>query len=79
VGVERRGNADVGVAEELLDDDEFDALLQEQGRGRVAEVVKPNRPQARVAKQGVEVPAEGGGFDRVPIWPRKDVSDALPD
>ncbi|NUK22717.1 hypothetical protein HRW08_08505 [Streptomyces lunaelactis] len=28
-------DADVGVAEEFLDDDELDALLQEQGRRRV--------------------------------------------
>lgn len=45
VGVDRRGHADVGVAEEFLDDDEFDALLQEQRRGRVPQVVKPDRPQ----------------------------------
>lgn len=28
VGVDGGGNADVGVAEEFLDDDEFDALFQ---------------------------------------------------
>jgi hypothetical protein len=39
VGVDAGGDADVGVAEEFLDDDEFDALFQEQSRGRVAEVV----------------------------------------
>jgi|UPI00055C0E3B hypothetical protein len=33
VGVHGRGHADVGVAQELLDDDELDALLQEEGRG----------------------------------------------
>jgi hypothetical protein len=44
VGVDGGGDADVGVAEEFLDDDEFDALLQEQGCRRVAEVVKPYRP-----------------------------------
>jgi hypothetical protein len=42
VCVDRRGDADVGVAEESLDDDEFDAPFQ--GRGRVAEVVEPVRP-----------------------------------
>ncbi len=30
---------DVGVAPQLLDDDEVNALLQERGGGRVAEVV----------------------------------------
>lgn len=33
VGVDAGGDADVGVAEEFLDDGEVDALLQEQGRG----------------------------------------------
>src|SRR5262245_20565708 len=39
VGVDAGGDADVGVAEEFLDDDEVDALFQEQGRGRVPEIV----------------------------------------
>jgi hypothetical protein len=44
VRVHRCGHADVRMAEELLDDDEFDALLQEESRRRVAEVVEPDRP-----------------------------------
>ncbi len=36
VGVDAGGDADVGVAEEFLDHDEVDALLQEQGGGGVA-------------------------------------------
>jgi hypothetical protein len=32
VGVDGGGDVDVGVAEEFLDDDEFDALFQEEGR-----------------------------------------------
>jgi hypothetical protein len=32
VGVHRRSHADVRMAQELLDDDEFDALLKEEGR-----------------------------------------------
>jgi len=39
VGIDGGGDADVGVAEEFLDHDEFDALFQEQGGGGVAEVV----------------------------------------
>jgi len=35
VGVDGGGDADVGVAEEFLDHDEFDPLFQEEGRGRV--------------------------------------------
>jgi hypothetical protein len=33
VGVDRRSHADVGMSQKFLDDHEFDALLQEQGRG----------------------------------------------
>ncbi|MFD3997170.1 ATP-binding cassette domain-containing protein [Streptomyces sp. NPDC058583] len=35
----------MGVAEEFLDDDEIDALLQEQGGGRVPKVVEADRPE----------------------------------
>ncbi|MDF9813075.1 hypothetical protein M2266_002306 [Streptomyces sp. SPB162] len=35
VGVDAGGDADVGVAEEFLDDDEFDALLQERALKRL--------------------------------------------
>jgi hypothetical protein len=40
VGVDGGGDADVGVAEEFLDDDEFDALFQEEGGRRVAEIME---------------------------------------
>ncbi|GGT26490.1 hypothetical protein GCM10010222_80370 [Streptomyces tanashiensis] len=40
VGVDGGGDADVGVAEEFFDDDEFDALFQEQGGGGAAEAVE---------------------------------------
>jgi hypothetical protein len=33
VGVHRRGHADVGVSQQFLDDDDFDALFQEEDRG----------------------------------------------
>jgi hypothetical protein len=33
VGVDGGGDADVGVAEEFLDDDEFDAPFQAEGGG----------------------------------------------
>ncbi|GLW58992.1 hypothetical protein Kpho01_70020 [Kitasatospora phosalacinea] len=35
VCVDGGGDADVGVSEEFLDDDEFDALFQEERHGRV--------------------------------------------
>jgi hypothetical protein len=44
VGVDAGGDADVGVPEEFLDDDEVDALFQEQGGGGVAEVVEADSP-----------------------------------
>ncbi len=39
VGVDGGGDTDVGVAEEFLDHDEFDALLQEQGGGGLDKLV----------------------------------------
>ncbi|GAB2956543.1 hypothetical protein GCM10023080_014750 [Streptomyces pseudoechinosporeus] len=63
VDVHRCRDADVGVSRQLLDDDEFDALFQEERRGRVPQVVKPDLSEHGLPKQGVEVPREGAGFD----------------
>ena len=54
VGVDGGGDADVGVAEEFLDDDEFDALFQEEGGGRVACVRRGRVRVERVAIEQVE-------------------------
>lgn len=35
MGVNGGGDADVGVAQEFLDHDQFHSLFQEEGRGRV--------------------------------------------
>lgn len=60
VGVDGGGDAYVGVAEEFLDDDEFDALFQEEGGGGVPEVV-----EADAAKVGLaEECSEGAGEAR---------------
>ena len=59
----------MGVAEEFLDHDEFDALFQEEGRRRVAEVVEPDAAEPGPAEQGVEVPGEGGPLDRGAVGP----------
>jgi hypothetical protein len=67
VGVDGGGDADVGVAEEFLDDDEFDALLQEERRGRVTEVVESDAAEPGLMEQGGEVPGEGGPFDRCAV------------
>jgi hypothetical protein len=78
VGVHRRGDADVGMAQQLLDHNEFDALFQEEGRRRVAEVVEPDAAQGGPAKQGVEVPGESGPLDRGTVGPGEDVAAVLP-
>lgn len=64
VGVHRGGDADVGVAEEFLDDDEIDALLQEQGGGRVSEVVEADRPEPCAVEEAAEAAGEVGGVER---------------
>lgn len=64
VGVDGGGNADVGVAEKFLDDDEFDALFQEQGRGRVPEVVEADAAEAGLAEERGEGAGEVGRVDR---------------
>lgn len=58
-------HADVSVTQQLFDDDQFDALLQEECRGGVPQAVEPDCPQAGAAEQDVEVPGEGGGFDGI--------------
>lgn len=68
----------MGAAQEFLDDDEFDALFQEEGRGRVAEIVEPDGQQLRVVEWGAEVRCERGGFYRVHVRPCEDVAAVLP-
>ena len=63
VGVDAGGDADVGVAEEFLDDDEVDALFQEQGGGRVAEVVEADRPELGLVEEAAEAAGEVGGVE----------------
>lgn len=58
VGVDASGDADVGVAEEFLDDDEVDALLQEQGGGRVPQVVEADAPEAGPVEEAAESASE---------------------
>ncbi|KFK90756.1 hypothetical protein IX27_07030 [Streptomyces sp. JS01] len=51
VGVDAGGDADVGVAEEFLDDDEVDALFQEQAGGRVPEIVEADRSEPGLVEE----------------------------
>jgi hypothetical protein len=64
VGVDGGGDADVGVAEEFLDYDEFDALFQEQGGGRVSEVVEADATEAGLAEECDKGSREVGRVDR---------------
>ncbi len=57
VGVDAGGDADVGVAEEFLDHDEFHSLFQEEGRGRVAEVVEADSTEPGPLEESAEAKA----------------------
>lgn len=50
VCVDGGGDADVGVAEGFLDDDEFDALFQEERRDRVPEITEPDVCRSRALR-----------------------------
>lgn len=50
VGVHRGGHSDVGMAQQLLDHDEFDALLQEQCGRRVPEIMEADAAQCGPAQ-----------------------------
>lgn len=64
VGVDAGGDADVGVAEEFLDDAEADALFEEQGPGRVPEVVEADAPELGPVEESAEVAGEVGRGER---------------
>lgn len=64
VCIDGGGDIDVSVAEEFLDHDELDALLQEQGGSRVPEVVKADTAEASLAEKRGERPGEIGRVDR---------------
>lgn len=78
VGVDGGGDADVGVAEEFLDDDEFDALFQEQGGGRVPEVVEADAAEAGLLEERGEGAGEVGWVDRSALHGGEHVPVVLP-
>lgn len=47
-------DADVGVPEEFLDDDEVDASFQEQSGRRVSEVVEADRPESGTVEESTD-------------------------
>jgi hypothetical protein len=78
VGVDGGGDADVGVAKEFLDHDKLDALIQEQGGGRVPEVVEPDAPEPGIIEQPAEVLGELGGVEGLAIGLSEDQSAVVP-
>ena len=58
MGVDAGGDADVGVAKQLLDDDEVDALFQERGRGRVPEIVEADGPESCAVEEAAKAAGE---------------------
>jgi hypothetical protein len=78
VGVDGGGDAGVGVAEEFLDHDEFDALLLEQGGGRVAEIVESDAAEAGLAEERGEGATEVGRVDRPALHRGEHVTVVLP-
>jgi hypothetical protein len=61
VGVDAGCDADVGVTQQLLDHDEIDALFQEQGGSRVAEVVEADAAEPGPVEEAAEAAGEVGG------------------
>jgi hypothetical protein len=51
VGVDVGGGVDLRVPEQVLDRHEFDALFEEEGRGRVAEVDKRMRRMPAISQR----------------------------
>lgn len=78
MGVDGGGDADVGVAEEVLDHDEFDALFQEQGGGGVPEVVEADAAEAGLAEERGEGTGEVCRVDRSALHRGEHVPAALP-
>lgn len=78
MGADGGGDADVGVAEEFLDHDEFDAVFQEQGGGRVPEVVEADAAEASLAEERSEGAGEVGRVDRPALRCREHEPVVLP-
>lgn len=64
VSVDAGGDADVGVTQQLLDHDEVDALFEEQGGGRVAEVMEADASESGPVEEAAEAAGEVGRVER---------------
>ncbi|GGU50337.1 hypothetical protein GCM10015534_59530 [Streptomyces diastaticus subsp. diastaticus] len=78
VGVDAGGDADVGVSEEFLDDDEVDALFEEQGGGRVPEVVEADASESGPVEEVAEAAGEVGRVERPAGRDGEDEAAVLP-
>lgn len=78
VGVDGGGDADVGVAEEFLDDDEFDALFQKQGDSGVPDAVEADAAETGLAEERDEGAGEVGRVDRSTLHRGEGVPVGLP-
>lgn len=78
MSVDAGGDADVGVAEEFFDHDEFDSLFQEQGRGGMPEVVEADAAKAGAAEDRVEEAGEVGRVDWSALHSDEHVPAVLP-
>jgi hypothetical protein len=72
VGVDAGDDADVGVAKQLLDDDEAEALFQEQVRGRVPEIVEADGPKSCAEEEAAKAAGEVAGGERLALWGGED-------
>ena len=77
-GVDAGGDADVGVAEEFLDHNKFDALLQKQSGGRVPEVVEADAAEASLAEERGQGAGEVARVDRSALGCGEHVPVVLP-
>ncbi|KOT35737.1 hypothetical protein ADK41_23560 [Streptomyces caelestis] len=66
VGIDAGGDADVGVAQKLLEHHEVDALFQEQGGGRMSKVVETDAAESGPVEEATEATGEVGRVDRGP-------------
>jgi hypothetical protein len=78
VSVDAGGDADVGVAEEFLDHDKVDALLQEEGGGGVSEVMEADVVEPSPVEEAAEAAGEVGRVERPSGWRGEDEAAVLP-
>ena len=64
MGVDVGGDVQLGVAEEVFDGDQFDALFQQQRGAGVSEVVEADVADLGQVADGFVLSVHGGGVER---------------